>query len=69
MRNDKGVSALMLAAQYGHVEVARFFAQQGADLEIRDKQGRSAFIFAAQNGHDKVMEILAEHGADKVRHR
>ena len=44
-----GSSALMWAASFGHVHVARWLCgEAGADVDARNKQGRTALMFAAK---------------------
>jgi ankyrin repeat protein len=59
-----GQSALMLAAQRGHLEVVRVLIRSGADLDKTAKYGMSAAMLAAVNRHDSVARALAEAGAD-----
>ena len=64
----------MLAAGKGHVEVAQFLAQKGADLEIMTKQGYTSSPYIGglrvdveeeEEGRTALM-FAAENGHDKV---
>ena len=56
-RHD-GATALMFAAQGGHVAVAQLLLQHGAD------DGETALVSAALGGHEAVAQLLLQHGAD-----
>lgn len=62
---DDGASALWLACQDGHVEVADLLINHGADVNKPTSNSRRRPIHqAAQNGHLKVIELLRDRGAD-----
>jgi ankyrin repeat protein len=46
-RDDKGVTALQIAARWGNYKVAQLLLQMGADIRSRDKQGWTALHMAA----------------------
>jgi ankyrin repeat protein len=45
--DDRGRTALMMAAELGHAEVATVLIKRGADQAVRDKGGKSALDLAA----------------------
>jgi len=47
--DKKGKTALMWAANYGHIEVVKFLVKSGADVNIADNKGRTALIIARKN--------------------
>ena len=57
--ND-GTTALMLAAQDGHVEIVRLLLESGADKHLAMNDGRTALIVAPQRGHLEIVELLLE---------
>lgn len=63
-KNHKGYSALMLAAYHGHVDVARYLLQRGADANTADGGGNSALMGAAFKGYIDTVRLLIEYGAD-----
>lgn len=59
------VTALQIAAQNGHREVAQLLIDGGADKEAKTPDGRTPLHIAAQNGHSQVAQLLIDRGADK----
>ena len=59
-----GETALFVVARWGHIEVVKYLAECGADLEAKDESGRTALIGAAKEGQIEVVKYLAEKGAD-----
>jgi ankyrin repeat protein len=62
-QNNAGVTALMLAAQNGHEQVARDLLKAGAAVGAQNNAGFTALMIAAQNGHEQVALILLKAGA------
>ncbi|ESU40481.1 Serine/threonine protein kinase [Giardia duodenalis] len=58
-RDEQGMTALMHAAQQGHVEPARLLVEEEQGLQ--DRNGWTALMHAAHNNHFEVVEILAAH--------
>ena len=58
------VSALIIAAQEGHVDVVRTLLTAHVDPNRRDAEGKTALYWAAAEGHDDVAALLIAHGAD-----
>jgi ankyrin repeat protein len=56
--DDRGRTALMMAAELGHAEVVEMLIGRGADQGVRDKSGKSALDLA---GNENVRRMLAEH--------
>ena len=63
-KNNKGWTALMWAAYYGHAEVAEVLLKHGADVNSKDNDGWTALMWAASWGKTEVAEVLLKHGAD-----
>ena len=62
--NEHGVTALMRAAQNGHVRIVRALLQNGADANIKRNDKFTALALAAFFGHTEVVRTLMEYGAD-----
>ena len=62
--NEHGVTALMRAAQNGHVKIVRALLQNGADANVKRNDKFTALALAAFFGHTEVVRTLMEFGAD-----
>lgn len=56
--------ALHIAARNGHIPVAKFLLEKGADINCRGFFGAPGLLWAAINGHKPMVEFLIDHGAD-----
>ncbi len=63
-RDRFGQSALMLAAQRGHLDAVELLVRAGAALDLTAKFGLSATMLAVVNQHEAVARALAAAGAD-----
>jgi ankyrin repeat protein len=52
------VTALMVAAYFGHVDVVKTLLARGARMELKDAVGAAAADWAAQNGHAELEQML-----------
>lgn len=59
-----GTTALHLAAQHGHAEIAEILLRGGVNRDARTKLERTALHLAAQSGSLPVVESLLIHGSD-----
>ena len=50
-RWNYGVTALYVAAQNGHIDIAKILIEAGADVNIQDNDGETALSKAPWNGH------------------
>jgi palmitoyltransferase ZDHHC13/17 len=57
-RDSSGCTPLLIAAQYGQVEVVAFLLQKGAQLQALDKSGDTALHWAAYKGSIPVCGLL-----------
>ena len=58
------VTPLHLASREGHVAVARFLLEHGADADARDNDNCTPLHWASQQGHLEVVHDLVERGID-----
>lgn len=56
--------AFYIASRNGHVDVARFLRDKGADINCRGFFGAPGLHWAAINGHKAMVEFLIVQGAD-----
>ena len=64
VRDGKGRTALMHAADKGHTLLVPPLLKAGADPNIRASDGATALFMAAVHGHSKIIEALTAAGAD-----
>jgi ankyrin repeat protein len=62
-----GATALHLAAEYGHAQIAQLLLDRGAIVDAVDNLGRTPLLWAAENHHTEVTQLLLSHGADVNR--
>ena len=56
--DDRGSTALMLAAKNGQIEVVRYLLSKGADKSLQDNNGITAVEHARQQGHLDIVSLL-----------
>jgi ankyrin repeat protein len=59
-----GQTALTLAAEEGHLEVAKLILDKGADVNGKDYSGHSALMKAATRGDLEMLRLLLDKDAD-----
>jgi hypothetical protein len=60
-----GSSPLVIAATFGHTEVAKALIRAGADVDQRNNDGSTALHTAALFCHTEIVKALLDKGADK----
>jgi uncharacterized protein len=63
-RDRHGQTALMLAAQAGHLRLVQLLIDHGCHLNVTAKFGLSAVMLAVIAGHKEIARALAHAGAD-----
>ena len=63
-QDTDGKSALMIAAENGHLESLELLRGYGADPGVLDNEGRTALHLAATSSHTHVVHSLLQAGAD-----
>jgi len=64
IQNNKGMTALMYAAGWGHSNILQTLLTYGANVDLRDKMDRTALTWGAREGADsKIVRALRQHGA------
>jgi ankyrin repeat protein len=51
-------TALMFAADAGHIDTVKELLQRGADVDRVDTGGRTALGFARERGHEDIVALL-----------
>ena len=62
--NDYGMTALMLASMYEHIDIVRLLLEKGAGVNIRDEGGYNALMWASVRGYTDIARLLLETGAN-----
>ncbi len=64
-KNTAGVTALLLAATFGHAACVGILLEAGADMfNDRDKRERSPVYLASMSNHIQTLEILLHHARE-----
>lgn len=58
-------SALMLAANHGHLDIVKFLDTRHADLNLRNSCGSTAVILASCEGHTDIIKYLQRRSSRK----
>ena len=53
-------TALILASEWGKIEIVKYLVEIGVDLYAKDKQGKSALDYAKSRKHFEVKRFLLE---------
>jgi ankyrin repeat protein len=61
--DEHSVTMLMLAAQEGHVGIARALIEAGADVNVWDYMGQTALMYANEAESAEVVALLKQAGA------
>lgn len=64
LRNEAGLTPLMVAASFGNKEVAEALLALGADVTARSPPGHSPLHIAALAGQAQIARLLLDRGAD-----
>jgi uncharacterized protein len=61
-----GFPVLALAAAFGHLDIAKYLAEHGADIDVTatNGSGYNALTGAVASGHAEIVRWLLEHGAN-----
>jgi TonB family protein len=65
-RTERGQTALMLAAVFGHDHVVALLLSHGADVKLKDGLGLTAMEWAERRGFPKITKLIATAAAGKV---
>ena len=63
-KQNQQITALMLAAKSGHLEIVNLLISNGANLNVMDSQRWTALCFAVDANHGHVARSLLEAGSD-----
>ena len=63
-KDDEGATALTVAAEAGHFDIAKKLLADGADVNSQDNDGWTALMSAAAAGHREIVQLLLEAGSE-----
>ena len=67
--NDRGLTALHVAAYHNHVSIVQILLEKGrADIDRRSDSGETALALASAKGHKTVVQLLLSRGANTGSH-
>lgn len=66
--NNKGETALLIAAGKGHSDALNLLMRKGAKIDVRDNNDQTPLHYAAAMGHSAAISILLKKGA-KINER
>ncbi|HEY3040053.1 MAG TPA: ankyrin repeat domain-containing protein [Pyrinomonadaceae bacterium] len=64
--NEEGVTALMVAAYHGRLQMVQALTDHGADLNAMDTAGFTAAMLADHSGHEEILRTLVRRGAKRI---
>ncbi|MCL2312573.1 MAG: ankyrin repeat domain-containing protein, partial [Firmicutes bacterium] len=60
VKDKEGRTALILAAQHGHIQVTELLLNSGADVNLTENFGHTALMMAVIYAHEGIVEILTK---------
>ena len=66
LKDDEGLTSLLLAARYGHLKIVKFCLKNGARVGEEDNDCRTPLLWAAYSGNFHVMKWLLEKGGANI---
>ncbi|MDI1227880.1 MAG: ankyrin repeat domain-containing protein [bacterium] len=67
VNSDVEHSALVWAANEGHLDAARWLLDNGSDVESKSPDKWTPLMSAASKGHSLIAQLLVDHGANPHR--
>ena len=64
VKDNKGMTALMYAANNNHIEIVKTLLNKGVEVNAKAYDGRTALILVAQTGHTELVQALLDKGAE-----
>jgi ankyrin repeat protein len=64
LRDRKGLTPLLWAAQNGHVETVTWLLDQGVDINAKENYNMTALMLAARTGQGRCVQALVARGAN-----
>jgi len=58
LQNEKGVTPLILAANFNNKDIIQYLLKKKADKSLKDKNNKTAFDYAHQKKNKEIIELL-----------
>ncbi len=62
-----GVTALIMASNYGHKEVVELLLARGSNINAEAESGETASMFASQEGHKEIVQLCSPRGPTSMQ--
>lgn len=62
--DERGSTPLLLATYYGHMEVAKYLLDSGAEVDAKDSSGNTALMGVCFKGYENIAALLVNAGAN-----
>jgi ankyrin repeat protein len=66
LQDNNGYTPLMIAANFGHIDIVTLLVKNGADVKIQANNGETALSLAEKKGHEKVINFLKDIADNKT---
>ena len=67
VRGEFGRTALIMAAESGHLETTKYLLELGAQVNLYDTEDWGPLAFALRTGKTDLIDLLLENGADPTK--
>lgn len=66
LQDKNGYTPLMIASNFGHIDIVTLLVKNGADVKIQAINGETALSLAEKKGHEKVINFLKDIAVEKT---
>jgi len=66
LKDNKGLTALMLAGEFDQLDVVRALVEAKANLDLADAKGETALTLAGDRGNGDIVDFLKSSGAKRT---
>ena len=63
MKNNEGLTSLMVATLNGNVDVVKALLEKKVDINVKDKNGKTALALAEDKKFQPIVKVLKKAGA------
>ncbi|HOD39376.1 MAG: Phosphocholine transferase AnkX [bacterium ADurb.Bin243] len=66
LQDKNGYTPLMIASNFGHIDIVTLLVEKGADIHIQANNGETALSLAEKKGHEKVINFFKNIADNKT---